>query len=77
MQELRSYYDSTPEGERKKKFCRADIKTILYKNETSFTFEKCVTKLKGIFNMFEKYGVPLYEEQMVECLLDHIMSIYK
>ena len=33
-----------------------------YKNETTFTFEKYVTKLKGLFNMLEKYGVPLYEE---------------
>ena len=30
--------------------------------------------LKGFFNVLEKYGVPIYEEQMVENLLDHIMS---
>ena len=33
-----------------------------------------VTKLKGIFNVLEKYGVPLYKEQMVKHILDHIMS---
>ena len=44
---------------------RADLKNIFYKNENTFTFEKYVTKLKGIFNVLEKYGVPLYKEQMV------------
>ena len=52
----------------------AVLKKIFYKNETTFTFEKYVTKLKGIFNVLEKYGVPLYEEQMVEHILEHIMS---
>ena len=47
---------------------------IFYKNETNFTFEKYVTKIKGVLNVLERYGVPLYEEQMVEHLLDQIMS---
>ena len=51
-----------------------DLKNIFYRNETTFTFEKYVTNLKGIFNVLEKYGVLLYEEQMVEHLLDQIMS---
>ena len=36
-----------------KKVARVDLKKIFYKNETTFTFEKYVTKLKGIFNMLE------------------------
>ena len=51
-----------------------DPNKILYKNETTFKFEKYVTKLEGIFNVLETYGVPLYEEQMFGHLLDHIMS---
>ena len=51
-----------------------DLNNIFYKNETTFKFEKYVTKLKGVFNVLEKYGVPLYEEQMFGHLLDQIMS---
>ena len=38
-----------------------------------FHILKYVTKLKGIFNVLEKYGISIYEEQMVEHLLDQIM----
>ena len=56
-----------------KKF-RSDLKKKIYKSETNFTFENYVTKLNGIFNVLDKYGVPLYEEQELEHLLDQIMS---
>ena len=49
------------EGAQRRQVARDDLKKI-YKNETTFTFEKYVTKLKGLFNMLEKYGVPLCEE---------------
>ena len=74
MEELQAHYDGTPEGLRRKQVAREDLKNILYNNETNFTFEKYFTKLKGIFNVLGKYGVPLYEDQMVEYLLDQIMS---
>ena len=74
MQELQDHCDGTSEGERRKQVSREYLKKIFYKNETTFTFEKYVTKLKGIFNVLEKYGVPIYKEQMVKYLLDHIMS---
>ena len=74
MQKLHAHYEGTPEGARMKQVDRADLKKIFDKNETTFTFEKYVTKFKGIFNVLGKYGVPLYDEQMVEHLLDHIMS---
>ena len=45
---------------------------MFYKNETNFTFKKCVTKLKVIFNVLGNYGVPLYEKKKVDNLLDHI-----
>ena len=73
IQELQAHYDGTLEGARRKQFARADPKKILYKNETNFIFKKYVTKLKGIFNMLDKYDVSLYKEQMVEHLLDQIM----
>ena len=43
-------------------------------NETTFTFENYVTNLKGFFNVLGKYGVPIYEEQVVDHLLNQIMS---
>ena len=30
--------------------------------------------MKGIFNVMDKYGSPIYEEQKVEQLLDQITS---
>ena len=74
MQELQDHYDGTPEGSRSKQVARVYLKKILYKNDTTFTFENYVIKLKGGFKVFEKYGVPLYKEQMVEHLLEQIMS---
>ena len=73
-QELQDHYDCTSEAARRKQVAKADSKKIFYKNETTFTFEKYVTKIKGIFNVLEKYGVPLYEEQIMEHLLDQIVS---
>ena len=73
MQELQSHYDVTSEIARRKQVARVDLKNIFHKKETNFTFDKYVTKLKGIFNVLEKYGVPLYEDQMVNHLLDQIM----
>ena len=53
MQELQAHYDSTSEGSRRKQVSRADLKIIFYKNETNFTVEKYVTKLKGISMCWE------------------------
>ena len=74
MQELQAYNDGTSEVARRKQVDRAELEKIFYKNETTFTFEKYVTKLKGDLNVLEKYDVPLYEDQMVDHLLDQIMS---
>ena len=70
MQELQAHYDGTSVGERREKVDIADLKKIFYKNETTFTFEKYVTNLKGVLNVLVKYDVPIYEEKMVEHLLD-------
>ena len=45
-----------------------------YKNETTFTLDKYVKKLKDIFNVLDKYGAPIYKDHMVEHLLDQTMS---
>ena len=59
MQELQAHYEFISEGEQRKQFYRADLRNIFYKNETTFTFEKYVTNIKGVFNVLVKYGVPL------------------
>ena len=74
MTEFQSHYDGQPEGAYRRKVDRADLKKIFYKNETTFKFDKYVTKLKGFFNVLERYGVPLYEEHMDEHLLENIIS---
>ena len=61
MQEIKAHYDGTSKGAQRKQVARVEPKKIFYKNETTFTFEKYVIKLKGIFNVLEKYGVPLYK----------------
>ena len=74
IQELLYHYDGISEGSQRNKVTRADLKKIFYNNETTLTIEKYVTNIKGIFNVLEKYDVPLYKEKMVEHLLDHFMS---
>ena len=61
--------DAIEESQRKQVY-RVELKKIFYNNKSTFIFEKYVTKLKVIFNVLERYGVPLYEEQIVEHLLD-------
>ena len=65
MQEIQYHYDGMSEGAQRKKASRVDLKNIFYKNETDFTFDKYVTKLKGIFNVLDKYCVMIYKAQMV------------
>ena len=74
MQELQDHYGAPSEVAQKKHAARAELKKIFYNNETTFTFENYVTKLKVIFDALEKYGVPLYADHMVEHLLDQITS---
>ena len=74
MKYLQDHYYGTSEGAQRKKFARNNLKKIFYKNETPFKFEKFVANLKGMFNVLEEYGVPLYEEKMVEHLLDQIIQ---
>ena len=62
------------EGAQRKQVDRDNLKKIFYNNETTFTFENYVTKLKVIFDALEKYGVPLYADHMVEHLVDQITS---
>ena len=51
---------------------KADLIKLFYRNESTFSFEKYVTKLLEIFNVHQTYNVPLYEKDKVDYLLDKI-----
>ena len=61
MQELQVHYDGTSEGAQRNKVVREDQKRIFYKNDTTFTFEKYATKLKGFSNVLDEHGVTNYK----------------
>ena len=48
------------------------LKRLFFMNETNFSFEKYVTKMKQTFNVLENYNVTLYKEDKVKKLLDNI-----
>jgi len=50
------------------KEARSKLKKIYYKHEGTFTFEKFVTNLYDAFQVLEKYGEPLYEEEKLRLL---------
>ena len=70
IQEIQPHYDGMSEGTQSKQVVKYYLRKIFYNKETTFTFENHVTKIKGIFNVLEKYGVPIYEDWMAEHLLD-------
>ena len=70
MEDLQTHHDGISEGARHKQFSSKYPKKTLYKNETNFTFENQVIKMKAMFNIIEKYGVTFYEEYKADHLLD-------
>jgi len=69
---LQDHYDGKAEGERRMAVAKADLTKLFYRNEATFSFEKYVTKLLGIFNILEKYKFPVYAKDKVDYLLDKI-----
>ena len=63
MKALELHYDGPDESKRRKEEARSKLKNIYYKHEGTFTFEKFVTNLYDAFQILEKYGEPLYEEE--------------
>ena len=46
MKALRDHYDGKAEGERRKAVAYADLDKLFYRNESTFSFDKYVTKMK-------------------------------
>ena len=74
MLALQNHYGANSEGERRKQVTKGDLKRLFYRNETTLSFEKYVTKMKQTFNVLVNYNVPLYKEDKVRQLLDNINS---
>ena len=69
---LQNNYDGMAEGERRMTVTKVDLTTLFYRNESTFSFEKYVTKRLTIFNILEKYKFPIYEKDKVDHLLNKI-----
>ena len=72
MLAFQNHYVGKSEGERGKQVVKDDLKRLFYRNKTTFYFENYLTKINQTFNMLENCNVPLYEEDKVKQLLDHI-----
>ena len=72
MLALQNNYDGKSESELRKQVAKDNLERLFYRKETTFSFEKYITKTKQKFNLLENYNVPLYEEVKVRQLLDNI-----
>ncbi len=68
MQALQKHYDGADEGKRRVEEARATIKNTFYKHEATFSFERFATNLYDAFQVLEKYGKPLYEDEKLRLL---------
>ena len=74
MEALQTHFDGEAEGQRRKAQAHADLDSLFYRNEQSFSFEKFATKLKSCFDVLERYKVPKHEEEKVKLLLQKIQT---
>ena len=68
MQALHRHYDGIDEGRRRVDEARSKISNIFYRHEGTFSFEKFATNLYDAFQILEKYGKPLYEDEKLRLL---------
>jgi len=69
MKALQRHYDGVDESRRRMEEARAKISSTFYKHEGTFTFERFATNLYDAFQVLEKYGEPLYENEKLRLLL--------
>ena len=68
MKALQRHYDGVDESRRRMEEARAKISSTFYKHEGTFTFERFATNLYDAFQILEKYGEPLYENEKLRLL---------
>ena len=71
MQALQLHYDGDAAGKSKIQAAKDGLEKIHYRNESTFSFEKYVTRLKKNFNVLEKKSKELDEDDKVEYLLEN------
>jgi len=76
MKAPKIHYDGPDESKRRKEEARAKLKTIYYKHEGTFTFEKFVTNLYDAFQTLEKYEEPLYEQEKLRLLFNKCQNAH-
>ena len=74
---LQNNYDGKSEGGCRKQVAKDDLNRLFYRNETTLSFEKYVTKMKYTFDVLDNYIVSLFEEEKFRQLLDNINSTNK
>ena len=76
MQALRTHYDGPDEAKKRTLEAEAKLKSLFYKHEYTFPFEKFITALQGHFKVFERYGMPMYEQKKVETLFEKCQNTH-
>ena len=74
MNALRRHYDGPDEAKESALEAKQRLATCFYKHEYSFSFEKFITVLQGIYKTLERYDKPMYESQKLDSLLDRCQN---
>lgn len=77
MVALRNHYDGPDEAKKRLSSAKAKLEKLFYRNEATFSFEKYVTALNGIWNIHVRYDEPIYESDKVRYLLDKCQNSHQ
>ena len=70
MKILQKHYDGPDEARKRLDAAKSTLDRTFYRHEATFSFEKYVTTLNGIYKIHERYNEPIYESDKVRYLLD-------
>ena len=70
MKALQGHYDGPAEARNRITTANQQLEKLFYRHEFTFSFEKYVTALNGVFKTLERYDEPMYESNKVKALLD-------
>ena len=70
MLALRSHYDGPDEAKKRTLEAESKLKSLFYKHEYSFSFERFITEMQKHFKVLERYEMPVHEQKKVETLFD-------
>ena len=72
--DLCDHYDGAGEGDKRITVARSDINIVHYRNESTFSFEQCSTRLRKAFQTLHDYKQGKCEAEKVDVLLNQINS---